>query len=96
MPIHRKAVPDRGGPESYTAGFITEAVIPADRLATAFGVTRDQLADTAGLRRTALAKASRSAGRKTQTRLREMVEILGLVDAGHRLPKNRRSWEGGA
>jgi hypothetical protein len=90
------SIPRQAGPaspvESATASFLTEAAIPADRLATAFGVTRDQLADTAGLRRTALAKSSRSGGRKAQTRLREMVEILGLVEGWAGGPAQALSW----
>jgi hypothetical protein len=64
---------------------VRTAPIQPDGLAAALGVTKGQLADAAGLRRTALSKTVRSAGPKTQARLREMTEILARVE----------SWAGG-
>jgi hypothetical protein len=55
--------------------------IAPDSLAATLGMTKQQLADTAGLPRTALSKSPRSAGRKAQARLREMTEILARVEA---------------
>jgi hypothetical protein len=43
-------------------------------------LTSAQLADTAGIKRTTLAKTSRQAGPRTQGRLREMAEILARVE----------------
>ena len=54
--------------------------IRADDLAASLGLTRAQLADTAGIKRTTLAKTSRQAGPRTQGRLREMAEILARVE----------------
>ena len=43
--------------------------------------TKAEIASTLGLSREALTRASRIQGRKTQTRLREMVEILHRVES---------------
>lgn len=43
--------------------------------------TKAEIASTLGLSREAVTRASRIQGRKTQTRLREMVEILRRVES---------------
>ena len=53
--------------------------VSADRVATTFGMSKTQLAETVGLRREALSKALRQRAPKTQSRLREMLEIVGRV-----------------
>jgi hypothetical protein len=53
--------------------------VSADRAATTFGMSKTQLAETVGLRREALYKALRQRAPKTQSRLREMLEIVGRV-----------------
>jgi hypothetical protein len=54
--------------------------IEAGGLAAALGVTKAQLAETAGLPRESLTRAARSAAPRTQARLREMSEILARVE----------------
>jgi len=53
--------------------------VAIDRVATAFGMSKTQLADTIGLSRETLYKASRTHAVKTQTRIREMLEIISRV-----------------
>lgn len=66
--------------------FVTElldplGVLDVDRIADAFKLTKFQLADILGLSRETLYKSSRANAPKTQTRLRDLVEIIGLVEA---------------
>ena len=49
-------------------------------IASALRTTKGEIADTLGLGRDAMSRASRVGARKTQTRLREMVEILNRVE----------------
>lgn len=53
--------------------------IAADEVADGFGMSKSQLAETAGLARETLYRAERSRGPKTQGRLREMLEIISRV-----------------
>lgn len=57
-----------------------------DDVAEAFRMSKAQLADTAGLAREVFQKASRRDGPKAQSRVREMLEIINLV----------QGWAGGA
>lgn len=53
--------------------------IAIDRLAEGFGMSKSQLAETAGLARETLYRAERSRAARTQGRLREMLEIISRV-----------------
>jgi uncharacterized protein (DUF2384 family) len=53
--------------------------VAIDRVATTFGMSKTQLADTVGLGRETLYKASRANAAKTQMRVREMLEIISRV-----------------
>ena len=53
--------------------------IAINRLAEGFGMSKTQLAQTAGLARETLYRAERSHGPRTQERLREMLEIISRV-----------------
>lgn len=53
--------------------------IAIDRLADGFGMSKSQLAETAGLARETLYRAERGRAAKTQGRLREMLEIISRV-----------------
>jgi hypothetical protein len=55
-------------------------VVAVDRVADAFGLTKFQLADILGLSRETLYKQSRAHAPKTQARMREMLEIISLVE----------------
>ena len=53
--------------------------VAIDRVASTFGMSKAQIADTVGLSREALYKASRSHAVRTQTRLLEMLEIISRI-----------------
>jgi hypothetical protein len=53
--------------------------IAIEQVADGFGMSKGQLAETAGLARETLYRAERSRGAKTQGRLREMLEIISRV-----------------
>ncbi|MET3595197.1 uncharacterized protein (DUF2384 family) [Mesorhizobium shonense] len=53
--------------------------ISSERVADSFGMSKTQLAETVGLARESLYKAARNRTPKTQTRIKEMLEIIGRV-----------------
>ncbi len=53
--------------------------IAIEQVADGFGMSKGQLAETAGLARETLYRAERSRAAKTQGRLREMLEIISRV-----------------
>lgn len=53
--------------------------IAVDRVADSFGMSKTQLAETVGLARESLYKAARVGTLKTQSRVREMLEIISRV-----------------
>lgn len=58
----------------------SQGAITAERVADRFGMSKTQLAETAGLARETLYRADRSRASKTQGRLREMLEILSRIE----------------
>jgi uncharacterized protein (DUF2384 family) len=60
--------------------------VKVDDVAETFSMSKAQLADTAGLAREVFQKSSRRDGPKAQSRMREMLEIINLV----------QGWAGGA
>jgi hypothetical protein len=58
----------------------SRGIVDVARLAAGLFMTRDQLAITAGLPKTTVAKRERSTSGKPQNRLREMLEILARVE----------------
>jgi hypothetical protein len=60
--------------------------VKVDDVAEAFGMSKAQLAETVGLGRAVFRKASRRDSPKAQGRVREMLEIINLV----------QGWAGGA
>jgi len=72
------------------AGFITRfidkaGIVDVDRVAETFRMTKGQLADTIGLGTATIGKADRRKAPRTQSRVREMLEILSRI----------REWAGG-
>lgn len=55
--------------------------VVVDRVADSFGMSKGQLAETVGLGREALYKATRVRADKTQSRIREMLEIISRISA---------------
>lgn len=66
--------------------FDPSGLIAAERLSNMLHITRSELAATLGLSRDAVSKSARLGRPATQTRLRDMVEILNRV----------RPWAGSA
>lgn len=58
-----------------------DGVIQIDDLTGAFGISKSQLAETIGVKPETLQRSARVAAPKTQTRLREMLEIIARVNA---------------
>lgn len=54
-------------------------VISADRVASSFGMSKTQLAETIGLARDSLYRTTRLRKIKTQARMREMLEIITRI-----------------
>ena len=75
-----------GGRFSMTSLMDERGAVNVDDVAEAFSMSKAQLADTAGLAREVFQKASRRDGPKAQSRVREMLEIINLV----------QGWAGGA
>jgi len=72
------------------SGFVMDfmdksGLVDVDRVATAFRMTKKQLAETAGLATATISKTDRKASPRTQTRVIEMLEIISRV----------RAWAGG-
>ena len=65
--------------------FDPTGMLSVDRVAAAFGMSKGQLAETIGLNREALYKSERIRARRTQLRVREMLEIVTRIS----------SWAGG-
>ena len=75
----RKARAAMNGPVSLASLMDERGALKIDEVAKAFVMSRAQLAETAGLAREVLQKTSRRDGPKAQTRVREMIEIISLV-----------------
>lgn len=60
-------------------------IVDVDRVADAFRMTKGQLAETVGLGAATIGKADRRTAPRTQSRVREMLEIVARV----------REWSGG-
>jgi uncharacterized protein (DUF2384 family) len=67
-------------------------VVAVDDLAEVFAMSKAQLAETVGLAREVFQKASRRGGPKAQTRVREMLEIINLVQAWAGGPAQAMAW----
>lgn len=61
--------------------FIEDDAFSPSRIAEALRTTKTEIAATLGLGQDAFSRPARIHARKTQTRLREMVEILNRVEA---------------
>lgn len=71
---------------SFVINFMDRGgVVDVDRVATAFRMTKGQLAETTGLSTATISKTDRKASPRTQARVTEMLEIISRV----------REWAGG-
>jgi uncharacterized protein (DUF2384 family) len=71
----------KGARPTILAKYINErGIVDVSRMASGLFISRDQLARTAGLPATTVAKRERSLAARPQHRLREMLEILARVE----------------
>jgi hypothetical protein len=89
---HGRRGPQRGTRLSIKTLMDERGVIKVDAVAEAFHMSKAQLADTAGLARQALQKSSRRNSPKAQSRVREMLEIINLVQAWAGGPVQAMAW----
>lgn len=66
--------------------------VKVDEVAAVFCMSRAQLADSAGLAHEVFQKTSRRNGPKAQRRVREMLEILNLVQGWAGSPAQAMAW----
>jgi ribosome-binding protein aMBF1 (putative translation factor) len=74
-----KAAEAASGGMLATQFFGWEGLIKIDDVAQTFGMSKGQLAETLGVKPETLQRIARAFAPKTQTRLREMLEIIGRV-----------------
>lgn len=67
-------------------------LVAADKLSTVLHITRAELAVAAGVSRDSVAKAARVVTPATQSRLRDMVEILNRVRPWAGSPQQAFAW----
>lgn len=75
---HALKIPEQNGP-LILSYMDRNGKIAIEQVAAGFGMSKGQLAQTAGLARETLYRSERSATVKTQGRLREMLEIISRV-----------------
>jgi DNA-binding XRE family transcriptional regulator len=75
---HALKIPEQNGP-LILSYMDRNGKIAIEQVADGFGMSKGQLAQTAGLARETLYRSERSAAVKTQGRLREMLEIISRV-----------------
>ena len=72
--------------------FVDDHVFSPVLIADALRTTKSEIAGTLGLGRDAFSRASRIRARKTQIRLRQMLEILNRVEAETGSPLAAYAW----
>ena len=72
--------------------FVEDQVFSPTLVADALRTTKSEIASTLGLGKDALSRASRVRARKTQIRLRQMLEILNRVEGASRSPLAAYAW----
>lgn len=72
--------------------FMEDQAFSPALIANALRTTRSEIAGTLGLGNDAFSRASRVRARKTQTRLRQMMEILNRVEAATGSPLAAYAW----
>jgi hypothetical protein len=72
--------PALADPAPLLSGFIdAQGRVEVARVADSFGMSKSQLAETIGLAPEALYKTTRAHAARTQSRIREMLEIVGRI-----------------
>ena len=87
------------GPGSRPIGRLTissfmdaQGAVNVEDVADAFSMSKAQLAETAGLALQVFQKASRRNGPKAQSRVREMLEVISLVQGWAGGPAQAMAW----
>ena len=88
----RKPRPGTNGPLSIASLLDERGAVKVDEVANAFAMSRAQLAETAGLARQVFQKTSRRDDPKAHTRVREMIEIISLVQGWAGGPAQAMAW----
>ncbi|HEY8289761.1 MAG TPA: MbcA/ParS/Xre antitoxin family protein [Acetobacteraceae bacterium] len=89
---------ERSGRRSPAGRFSIASVLDergalkVDDVAEAFSMSKAQLAETAGLAREVFQKSSRRDGPKAQSRVREMLEIISMVQGWAGGPAQAMAW----
>jgi hypothetical protein len=90
---HRKPTPLSARSRLSIASLMDhQGAVNLDDTADMFNMSKAQLAETAGLAREVFQKTSRRSGPKAQTRVREMLEIINLVQAWAGGPAQAMAW----
>ena len=64
----------------HLSDYVTDQYFSPNRIATGLRTTKAEIAATLGLGKSAFSRATRVRAVKTQTRLREMLEVLNRVE----------------
>jgi uncharacterized protein (DUF2384 family) len=70
----------------------TKGIVIVERVATRFGMSKSQLAETVGLRPETLQREKRALAPRTQNRVTEMLEIIGRVAGWAGGEKQAMAW----
>jgi hypothetical protein len=90
-PVRRPAEPPIG--RLMIANFMDDrGAVNVEDVADAFSMSKAQLAETAGLAVQVFQKSSRRDGPKAQSRVREMLEIISLVQGWAGGPAQAMAW----
>ncbi|MGH7023368.1 MAG: antitoxin Xre/MbcA/ParS toxin-binding domain-containing protein [Caulobacteraceae bacterium] len=94
MALKAKRVPSPAPSRRLSiVGLIDErGAVRVDEVAESLRMSRAQLAETAGLAREVLQKTTRREGPKAQARMRQMVEIINLVQDWAGSPAQAMAW----
>ena len=77
---------------SITGMFSEDGMVLFDRIVDRFGMSKGQLAETAGLSPETLRRTTRATAAKTQARMTEMLEIVARVTAWAGGEKQAMAW----
>ena len=90
----RSGAAEAHGPARFSIANVMDVggALKVEEVAEAFNMSKAQLAETAGLAREVFQKASRRESPKAQSRVREIVEIISLVQAWAGGPAQAMAW----
>jgi uncharacterized protein (DUF2384 family) len=77
--VTHDAARDMTGGKLVASFFDGDGVVAVDLVASRFGMSKSQLAETVGLRPETLQRVKRLVAPRTQTRVTEMLEIVGRI-----------------